>query len=203
MRDPRAGRTAVPAPLTLSRRADLCPHLAGLPLRMGAFACVPAPLALKAVTSHRTPQSSPFPSRPLFTVRQPGNGEDYGVRRGVAALASQRSGETGPTPRSARRPLRIWAKLSPKGEGRATPSRRLPHLREGRAGVPRPKGSHVDPPGSAMEPWPAQHCQRPEHASKDGDPAGGGRPRDGAHREVVDCPALAGEARQAIVDPAH
>jgi hypothetical protein len=52
-----------------------------------------------------TARSSPFWSRPLFTVRQPGNREDYGVRRDVAALASPRSGETGPTPRSARRPL--------------------------------------------------------------------------------------------------
>jgi len=86
---------------------------------MEAFACVAAPLALKAVTSHRTPQSSPFWSRPLFTVRQPGNREDYGVRRDVAALAFPRSGETGPPPRSARRPLRMWAKVSRMRRGGA------------------------------------------------------------------------------------
>jgi len=39
------------------------------------------------------------------------NRQDYGVRRDVAALASPRGGETGPTPRSARRPLRMWAKV--------------------------------------------------------------------------------------------
>ena len=98
---------------------------------MEAFACVAAPLALKAVTSHRTPQSSPFWSRPLFTVRQPGNREDYGVRRDVAALAFPRSGETGPPPRSARRPLRMWAKVSRMRRGGArvrTPSPRCPYL---------------------------------------------------------------------------
>ena len=77
---------------------------------MEPFACSPAPLALKAVTSHRTPQSSPFWGRPRFFLRQPGNREDYGVRRGVAALGPQRSGETGQAPRSARRPLSLWAK---------------------------------------------------------------------------------------------
>ena len=89
----------------------------GSPLRMEPFACSPAPLALKAVTSHRTPQSSPFWSRPRFSSRQPGNREDYGVRRSVAALASPRSGETGQTPRSARYALKMWAKISPRGEG--------------------------------------------------------------------------------------
>jgi len=104
---------------SLSPRAHFCPHLAGLPLRMEAFACFPAPLALKAVTTHRTPQSSPFWCRPRFSVRQPGRREDYGVRRGIAALGRQRSGETGPTPRSARRPLRMWAKMSRKRRGGA------------------------------------------------------------------------------------
>jgi len=99
--------------------------------QMEAFASVAAPLALKAVTSHRTPQSSPFWSGPLFTVRQPGNRQEYGVRRDVAALAFPLSGETGPPPRSARRSLRMWAEVSGMRRGgtrvrwRGSPS---PHL---------------------------------------------------------------------------
>jgi len=60
--------------LSLSQWAHRCPHLAGLPLGMEAFACFPAPLALKAVTSHRTPQSSPFWSKAAF-LRAPAWGQ--------------------------------------------------------------------------------------------------------------------------------
>jgi hypothetical protein len=122
LRSPRLGRLMWPriapfrgshgvCPRSQGSRPDLCPHLAGSPLRVEGFACFPAPLALKAVTSHRTPQSSPFWSRPRSTVRQPGNREDRGVRRDVAALDSQRSGETGQTPRLPRRPLKMRAKM--------------------------------------------------------------------------------------------
>jgi hypothetical protein len=41
------------------------------------------------------------------------------VRRDVAALAFPRSGETCPTPRSARRPLRMWAEVSRMRRGAA------------------------------------------------------------------------------------
>jgi hypothetical protein len=90
---------------------------------MEAFACVPAPLGLKAVTTHRTPQSSPFWSRPHFTVRQPENGEDYGVRRGVAALDSQRSGGDSANAPLSTAPPRDAGKDQPGGRGREAPLR--------------------------------------------------------------------------------
>jgi hypothetical protein len=91
-------------------RPDPSPHPAGLRMRTGAFARFPAPLALKAVTPHRTPHSLPSWSRPFFSSRQAGNREDYGVRRSVAALGPPRSGGTGQTSRSARRPLSMSAR---------------------------------------------------------------------------------------------
>jgi hypothetical protein len=68
------------------------------------------------------------------------------VRRGVAALASQRSGETGPTPRLARRPLKMRAKM------RASPLR----LRSGQA-----LGCTMSPPGGFGRPTKSGACQLP------------------------------------------
>jgi len=112
-----SSRSAAPHP-TLSPRADPCPHVAGLPLRMAAFACVPAPLALKAVTSHRTPHSSPFWSRPLVTVRQPGTGRIMECGETSPLWLPRGAGRMPKAPFSTAPLHRMWAKVSPEGEGR-------------------------------------------------------------------------------------
>jgi hypothetical protein len=153
-------------PPCFSLRADPCPHLAGLPLRMAGFACVPAPLALKAVTFHRAPQSSPVWSGPPFAVRAPpgGQGALWSAARcrrfGFPAERADRANAPFSTPP----PLGTWAQWLPlptgEGGGEGPETRSVPPL-AGPSPYPLPGGEGTLPSSESQLPLPGGEGKRP------------------------------------------